>query len=58
MGTTNKQDQNFREAIGIPDTFLGEAIEWINDNLDPDDVFSDDKLRVWAEKNGYVIPED
>jgi energy-converting hydrogenase A subunit M len=28
------------------------------ENLDPDDVFSDNVLSTWAENNGYVIPND
>ena len=36
---------------------LDNAIEWFRDNLNPEDVFSNDQLSSWAEKNGYEIAE-
>lgn len=49
---TTKQNREFIEAI--QGDLLDEAISWIQDNLTPDDVFSDKQLKSWAEANGYV----
>lgn len=32
---------------------LDKAIEWIRDNMDPEDVFPEDHLAQWAFKNGF-----
>ena len=32
---------------------LDEIVEWIGDNLCPDDVFSEELLDQWAEDNDY-----
>lgn len=39
-------------AIEIPD-LLETAVDWIAENLDPEDVFSDEALQMWADANGY-----
>jgi hypothetical protein len=60
---TGTQDKNFAEemAASVDDTIvkmsnstLDNAIAWIQDNLDPDDVFKEKQLESWAESNGYV----
>ena len=53
--TTSKQDQEFIEAISpmFPSNLLGDAIEWIADNMDPEEVFSDLDLRRWADDSGF-----
>jgi hypothetical protein len=33
---------------------LRAAIEWMADNLIPEEIFDDKKLQEWAESNGYV----
>lgn len=30
------------------------AVEWIAENLVPEDIFTDSQLEEWAEANGYV----
>lgn len=50
--TTSKQCDDFVEAV-FPDYLLDQAIEWINSNLEPGDVFEEDLLEAWAEANGY-----
>ena len=52
MGTTTKQDQDFITQM-ISDTLLENAIEWISNNLEPEDVFSVKDLEYWAKANGY-----
>lgn len=55
------QEREFAEEIRdsysefkVSDSALSGAIEWIANNLSPDDVFSDNDLANWAEKNGYA----
>lgn len=58
---TTKQDADFAnimkdcvDEIKMSNTSLDNAIEFIGDNLDPDDVFTTKKLEAWAENNGYI----
>jgi hypothetical protein len=58
---TTSQDKLFAETmrdsvdeVKMSNGTLGNAIDWISHNLNPDDVFSDKDLRAWAESNGYV----
>lgn len=36
---------------------LDRVVEYINDNLRPEDIFSDEELGEWATDNGYVKEE-
>jgi len=36
---------------------LDEAIEYINKNLGPDDVFEDEELEKWAFRHGFTKTE-
>jgi len=49
------QERNFSELMkdGFEMSYsvLDQAIEWIRDNLNPEDVFEDSQLQAWAEKN-------
>ncbi len=62
MSTTTSQDRQFKEIIGksievtISMGALDEAIEYISQNLNPQDVFSAKDLEGWALDNGYIIP--
>lgn len=58
---TSKQDQSFSElmekevdTITIQRTALDSAVEFIGNELEPDDVFSISQLETWAENNGYT----
>jgi hypothetical protein len=58
---TTKQDSDFADLmkdnvdeVKMSKTALDEAVSWIGDNLDPDDVFNEKSLSAWAESNGYV----
>ena len=51
--TTGRQDRDFLESV-IPNTLLEQAIEWIADNLDPEDVFDKKQLNYWADEQGYT----
>lgn len=41
----------------IGDDLLDKVVEYIKDNLHPEDVFDEDELNSWAEDNGFVKPE-
>jgi len=32
---------------------LDAAVKWIKENMDPEDVFTQDQLHEWAEFKGY-----
>jgi hypothetical protein len=57
---TTAQDRIFAELmegqieVKASTGSLDEAISWIGNNLEPDDVFSIKELELWAELNGYV----
>lgn len=59
MPSTQKQKLFAEEMIDYVTTdvlieSIDNAIVWIENNLDPDDVFSAKELRNWAEANGYT----
>jgi len=56
MATTARQDREFIEEV-INQGLLEAAIEWIQNNLAPDEVFAEKQLTVWAEDNGYIKEE-
>jgi hypothetical protein len=57
---TGSQDKQFAEKmrdnseVSVGSNALDEAIEWIAENIAPEDVFHHTKLEAWAESNGYV----
>jgi hypothetical protein len=53
MGTTYKQDKEFIDAI-FPKDLLEQAIDWIGANMEPEDVFSEQRLTDWAKDIGMV----
>lgn len=59
--TTTNQDRDFIKNVlqgNINDALLGDAIDWIRANLEPDDVFPEKPLQSWAENNGYILEKD
>jgi len=55
--TTASQDRRFLDEV-VGSRLLEEAIDWIKNNLEPDDVFSRDDLARWAINNDYIDPLD
>ena len=51
--TTTKQDRNFLDEV-VGSELLAKAIEWIAQNMEPEDVFSERQLKEWAENAGLV----
>lgn len=50
---TYRQREAFNERM-IPSTLLADAIDWIAENLPPEEVFSVDDLDEWALDNEFV----
>ena len=50
MPTSTRQDRDFITDVISP-TLLEISIEWIQANLSPDDVFTAEQLREWAQAN-------
>lgn len=48
MKTTTQQDRDFIEDVIDANTFLEKSIMWIQNNLNPADVFKEQTLREWA----------
>ena len=55
MATTQKQDRNFLDEI-IGSGLLERAVEWISSNMEPEDVFSQQQIRVSAQQDN--MPAD
>jgi len=58
---TGRQDNEFAKimegeisTITVAASALDNAVNWIGDNLEPDDVFTTGQLEAWAERNGYI----
>ena len=54
--TTLEQDKAFRRFV-IPSSLLEQAIEWIMNNMKPEEVFEAKQLERWAKINGYIKGE-
>lgn len=60
---TGNQDKLFAEemaasvdetTVKMSSSSLDNAISWIQDNLEPDDVFTKEQLIEWADNNGFI----
>lgn len=47
MATTSQQDRDFGAE------FFAQILNYISDNISPDDVFSQSELEEWARSNGF-----
>jgi hypothetical protein len=50
MGTTPKQDRNFLDEV-LGSGLLENAVEWIGQHLEPEQVFDEAKLRASVQGN-------
>lgn len=55
--TTASENANFIDNV-IENSLLENSIEWIGNNMAPEDVFEPKDLENWAEGNGYVKGEE
>lgn len=54
--TTLEQDKAFLEEV-ISTDLLERAVDWISENLEPDDVFTEARLKEWALANDFKEAE-
>lgn len=47
--TTHRQDAEFHETV-VDRNVLETSCDWMDANLEPDQVFSDPKLQRWARR--------
>jgi hypothetical protein len=50
------KERFIKEAI--PSDLLNDIVDWIADNLVPEDVFSEELLEDWAKDNRFVKEEE
>ena len=48
-----RQQQGFWETL-YSSSALGDAIEWITGQFNPEDIFDEKQLEEWALDNGFV----
>lgn len=53
-----RRNRQFAADLIDLDDMLDQSVIWIQDNLDPEDVFDDSVLEEWATKNGFVYESD
>ena len=53
---TYAQGRKFVDELFHP-AILEDVIDWINNNLSPDDVFDLEELKDWAINNGFIEEE-
>ena len=58
MALSVNENRKFADFIIDNDNLLDEAVEWISQNLSPEEVFGIGALEVWAEVNGYILEND
>lgn len=54
--TSARQDSNFINEM-FSTTLLEQAMQFIVDNFEPEDIFEEDVMKQWAEDNGYIKEE-
>lgn len=54
--TSTRQDSNFISEM-FSSTLLEQAMQFIADNFEPEDIFEEDVMKQWAEDNGYIKEE-
>lgn len=50
---SKRDNERFVESLFNGSTLLDTALEWIRDNMKPNQVFDDKDLEGWAEENGF-----
>ena len=50
---TEKQGDEFMRHCADSTDFLERALEWIRDNMDPEELYGDHEMEMWAKANGY-----
>lgn len=53
---TKEQGKKFKEHLVENGISLSSTVDFINDNMKPEDVFDHIHLHQWAQQNGYAKP--
>ena len=53
MATVQQNDKFFPDILGCVRYPLDAVIDWLKENMEPQDVFTEKQLSEWAENNGY-----
>ncbi len=51
------ENTKFADSVIEKSAMLDDAIDWISNSMDPEEVFNADDLKRWAEDNGYCMDE-
>ena len=54
--TRRAEGAEFADAVLDMSAKLEEALEWIANHYDPNQVFAEDDLDLWARNAGYIMP--
>jgi hypothetical protein len=54
--SSDREEIAFIEQV-FGTSLLEKAIEWIQNNLEPDDIFVEEELHEWATENDYISRE-
>lgn len=46
-------NKNFMDSV-LGSNVLEDAVEWIKNNLSPEEVFNEDELTQWALETGFI----
>lgn len=57
MKFTTGLSKSFASQILDTSFLLDESIDWIKNNLSPEDVFDRIQLEDWANNNGFVLED-
>lgn len=52
---TSAEDRKFKDSV--VGELLENAMQWIGENMNCDEVFSESKLQEWALANGFIKEE-
>lgn len=58
MTYTKNLNLDFAKSVVSADSLLDYSVDWIRDNLSPDDVYDRSTLEEWALNNGFVEDEE
>lgn len=57
--TSGQQDRGFMdELLSRLGTDFTWVLDWVADNVEPDEIYDDARLGEWAEENGYVKEQE
>ena len=57
MTYTTSLNRDFAQSVMNVDHLLNETVDWVRDNLTPEDVYDQSVLEEWALNNGFIAGE-